>query len=600
MGDPVIHQGHSQAVAVLAPVFLCAVLAVASLTPRPTAADPAEAEGPRLGFVDSVEVNQVDVEVLVTDRKGRRILGLIRDDFEVFEDGQRVEISHFRAPGPRAPGAETGSEPERQEAAMPSPPVAAEPPQHLVLFVDTLSLRPRHRRQLLKTLRSSLSREPASLRLMLVTYDGRLRVRHGFDSSTAEVLAGLAAIERGRMVSPGERGRQVAELADAGAELEAAAGADPLAQESARSRRDSARAELEAVAEGERQEILRTLDVLRQLAFSLGGIPGRKSILYAGDDLTMLPASDLFAAAASAFGEGGGPGEYAASAAQRPDLYRDFKGLVRQANASGVSLYTLTPPSRQHLGDVAIGRVGPPGFQSSIRSEREGRVKEAVCLMSHTTGGRCQAGGTDFSLLVDGTLADLGALYSLGYVPDRRPDGQFHRVQVRVKRRGLGARHREGYVDRSPTDRLRERLSAALWFGAEVDELRARLTFGAQTALERRRRYRVPIEVAVPAEAFVLLPSSDPETLVARGRILVLTAEASGSLTGSEEIPVSFEIDAARLAAGSAGVFSHRLDLDLERGDQQVAIAVWDDLGRRGSFLGRSVAVGAAAGKKSD
>jgi VWFA-related protein len=560
-------------------------------------ADPAAAERPRLGFVDTVEVNQVDLEVLVTDRKGRRILDLSRDDFEVLEDGRPVEITHFRAPGPPRgdgsavePGLEGASEPSTEPATGAA---ADGPSQHLLLFVDTLSLRLRDRRRLLETLQSSLSREPASLRLMLVTYDGRLRVRHGFDSPTAEVLASLAAIRTGRMASPGERGRQVAELADVAAELEAAEGADEYAQESARSRRDSARVELEAIAESERQEILRTLDVLRQLAFSLGGIAGRKSILYAGDDLTMLPASDLFAAAASAFGEESGSAGIGATAAERLDLYHDFKDLVRQANASGVSFYTLTPPSRQHLGDVAQGRVGSPSFQTSIRRDREDRIKEAVCLISHTTGGRCQAGGSDFSLLVDGALEDLDALYSLGYVPDRRPDGEFHRIQVRLKRRGLRVRHREGYVDRSPTDRLRERLSAALWLDAERDELRTQLTFGAQEALPARRRFLVPIEVAVPAEGFVPLPSSDPDVLVARGRILVMTAAANGRLTGSEEIQVSFELDAARRAAGAADVLTHRLELRLERGDQRVAIGVWDELGRRGSFLSRPVAVGA-------
>ena len=571
--------------------LLAALLAVAA---APGAAEePPAAEPARPGFIDTVEVNQVEVEVVVTGRRGRRILDLGRDDFELFEDGRRVEISHFRGPGsveaarrppgPSAPAAGPGE----PELAPPAP----EPPSHLLLFVDTLSLRPRHRRELFEALRKALSREPEGLRLMLVTFDGRLRVRHGFGSATPEVLTTLAKLERGRLSPTGESDRQAAELAAAAAELEAAQGGAQL--EAARARRDSALAEIRASAEAERAEILNKVDLLRQLAFSLGGLAGRKSILYAGDQLTMAPGSDLYAAADSAFGGTGEPGGVGAPSSGRLDLYRDFQGLVLQANATGVSFHTITPPSQQHLGDVTLGSAGPAGFQGAIRREREDRIKEAACLMSNATGGRCQSGGSNPRLLIDATLEDLGSVYSLGYLRDRPSDGRYHRIEVRVKRRGLDTRHREGYVDRTVDDRLRERLAAALRFDAVRDELGVGITIGAQTPLGKRRRFRVPIEVEVPAERLALLPSGDSDVLAASGRILVSTAAPSGRLTGSEEIPFSFEIDAARLAAGAAGVFTHRLDLHLERGEQRVAIGVWDELGGRGSFVSRAIAVGA-------
>ncbi len=540
-----------------------------------------------------MEVHEVSVDVLVTDRKGVRVIGLTRDDFEIFEDGRRVEITAFRAPPPPAPRArERAESPESRGSTEAAPStVAAEPPSHLLVFVDVSSLRPRHRRRLFKALRESLSHEPESLRLMLVTYDGRLRVRHGFGSPRGEVLASLAEIERGRSTSQGEDRRLTQEMAAAAVEL--AAADTPQSLESARSSRDSALSEIQAVAEGERLEILRTLEVLRQLAFSLGGLEGRRSILYAGDNLTMIPASDLYAAGDNAFGDQGGPGGSLATGSRRLDLYRDFKGLVRQANASGVSFNTLTPPSYQHLGGVEQGRLGPVGFESSIRREREDRIKEAVCLMSHTTGGRCQSGGSDFSLLIDGTLEDLGAFYSLGYVPDREPDGEFHRLEVRLERRRLRVRHREGYVDRTASDRLRERLAAALWFDAEEDDLGVELGLEEQRPLGRKGRFLVPIRVTVPTESFALLPTADAEVLAATGRILVLAASSTGRVIATQEIPVSFEVDSSRLAAG-AQPYTHRLELRLEPGSQKVAIGVWDEIGRRGSFVGRAVAVGAS------
>ncbi len=264
---------------------------------------------------------------------------------------------------------------------------------------------------------------------------------------------------------------------------------------------------------------------------------------------------------------------------------------MRQANASGVSFYTLNPPSYQHLGDVTLAELGPPGYESSIQSEKQARVKEAACLMSDTTGGLCQSGGSDFSLLIDDTLEDLGTSYSLGYVPDRPPDGELHKIEVRVKRPGLKTRHREGYVDRTAKDRLRERLAAALWFGAGEDDLGVAVEVEVEQPLEKGR-FLVPVQVTVPAARFTLLPSADPAVLAARGKLLVLAATESGRLTTADELPLSFEVAAAKLAAGTEVIYAHRVDLHLQRGAHKLAIGVWDEVARQGSFLGRTIEVG--------
>lgn len=243
----------------------------------------------------------------------------------------------------------------------------------------------------------------------------------------------------------------------------------------------------------------------------------------------------------------------------------------------------------------AAGQVGRPGYQSAIRSEREDRIKEAACLMSNTTGGRCQAGGTDFSLPIDGALEDLAASYSLGYVPDRARDGNYHRIEVRATRRGLRTRHREGYADRSADDRLRERLAAALWFGAEEDLLGVELAFEEPRPTPGERTFTVPIQVTVPARSFALLPAAAPGVLAARGRILLVHSSASGRSTTTDELPVSFEVAAEKLTDDAQpAVYAHRLELRLRPGDHKLAVGVWDDLARRGSFLGHAVTVGGA------
>jgi len=46
-------------------------------------------------FAETVNVNVVNVDVVAYDRRGRPLSGLGIDDFELFEDGQPVEITNF-------------------------------------------------------------------------------------------------------------------------------------------------------------------------------------------------------------------------------------------------------------------------------------------------------------------------------------------------------------------------------------------------------------------------------------------------------------------------------------------------------------------------
>ena len=54
-----------------------------------------QAPPPKPGFKSGVTV--VEVDVVVTDKSGRPVRGLRREDFEISEDGRPVEIATFSA-----------------------------------------------------------------------------------------------------------------------------------------------------------------------------------------------------------------------------------------------------------------------------------------------------------------------------------------------------------------------------------------------------------------------------------------------------------------------------------------------------------------------
>ncbi|HSN87621.1 MAG TPA: hypothetical protein VL025_12730, partial [Thermoanaerobaculia bacterium] len=71
------------------PGVLAVLVVLAVLSSAPLAAQP--------GFGEVVEVNVVNVDVYVTGKDGKPVAGLGKGDFEVFEDGKRVEITNFEA-----------------------------------------------------------------------------------------------------------------------------------------------------------------------------------------------------------------------------------------------------------------------------------------------------------------------------------------------------------------------------------------------------------------------------------------------------------------------------------------------------------------------
>lgn len=75
-----LEDSHRAAALLLAWLFGC--VAVFGQTPDRT-------------FVESVDVEVIEVDVVVTDRKGRPVRGLGREDFELYADGERIEISNF-------------------------------------------------------------------------------------------------------------------------------------------------------------------------------------------------------------------------------------------------------------------------------------------------------------------------------------------------------------------------------------------------------------------------------------------------------------------------------------------------------------------------
>jgi VWFA-related protein len=184
-------------------ILIAALPLVSVPVPAQEESEPAQAAaetGQDDTYFETVDVTVVNVDVHVTDKKGNPVKDLTIDDFEIYENKRAVPISNFSViEDGRSPTVPAPSPPKDRVAEEPAPPVApqhrlAPVPEdqrlHLVIYVDNFNIRPFNRNRVFRRLReflqSKLSRDD---RVMLVSYDRSLHVRHEF-TSDAQIIAG--------------------------------------------------------------------------------------------------------------------------------------------------------------------------------------------------------------------------------------------------------------------------------------------------------------------------------------------------------------------------------------------------------------------------
>jgi VWFA-related protein len=149
-----------------------------------------------------------------------------------------------------------------------------------------------------------------------------------------------------------------------------------------------------------------SLSALGAIVTHLGGLrEGRKSVVFFSQG---PPLGSL-----------GGPNE---------DRLRE---VLQAANRGNVTIHVVDP---RPLGRAPLGGT------------------DALFRLYNETGGRAIINSNDPSGRLEGIISDASAYYLLGYTPARAfADGKFHRIDVKVKRRGLRVAARRGYW--APTEK---------------------------------------------------------------------------------------------------------------------------------------------------
>lgn len=544
-----------------------------------------------LTFFEPVEVRLVNVDVHVTGPDGRAVPGLTLADFELLEDGRPVEITHF-ATVSEAMDSDTAHKAQLEPTELSGPELS------LVVFLDESSISPRQYRTTIDHLREFLAADlPATLRLMLVTFEDRATVRLPLTDDPSRVVSVLDEIAQDfdpRLSS--ERDRILRDLQKTAGALGPAANSQSMAAASSfeqptRESRPSSRETSEervykqlafearqyvptirAFAASQRRSTERLLGELEMLVRSLSVVSGRKAVLFVSGGLEAQPGEGLFLAWERAFPEIARQMQVtAADEGKMNDVRPNIKRLVGSANLHRVSFYAVSDSDRTASGSSAEAF----GVTRGRDIEQTMADQSGLLAISRATSGRLLLSSPGLADSLGDVVHEMGSGYSLGYSPGHPAGGQHHTLSVRVHRQGLDVRHREGYLHSPSTNRIVDRTLAAAMHGVTNNPLGVSVEMEEVGPPRADGGYLVPVLVKVPIARLMLRPEGDRQT----GQItaLVMVRGAKGlSEPQSWRYPISVTNDQMMEALGSqAGLVLH---LVMGKGTQWIAVGVRDDV----------------------
>ena len=355
-------------------------------------------------FRDTVRVGVVNVEVRVTDKKGNPITDLELEDFELFEDGVAVDITHFsritgNPPGP-APDRPGGTDPN---AAVPTlaahtgeaaTPVAD--PLWLVIYVDSLALRQFERNRALEHLSAFVGDYLAEgTQVMVASFNRSLSVLQQFTTDTVAVAAALDRIQD--VPSTGARHDSARWKILSRVDVE-----------------DTSRDAVNVVrphADEVGHETNLTINTLETMIGMLAGLPGRKAILYAGGGLSRIGAGDLFYAVEHKFKDG-----HALYHMMNYDYSTRYEQLGEIANARGVALHMLDAAGLRGIAATSMegDRLETVEILSAIDMDIRSNLQEPLQQLADLTGGSTIRNRNDALPALQDLAADLQSYYSPG------------------------------------------------------------------------------------------------------------------------------------------------------------------------------------------
>ena len=150
--------------------------------------------GAQQKLVESIEVRVTNVDVVVTDKKGNPIVGLTKDDFEIYENGKLQPITNFYEVRPPSVNTVAGM-PAANEMAETTLAPAEVRQRRIIFFIDNQSLEPLRRNEVFASIDKFFDKlfQPGDQAMVVTWYHG-LRMVSPFTDDAGRLHGALKKI----------------------------------------------------------------------------------------------------------------------------------------------------------------------------------------------------------------------------------------------------------------------------------------------------------------------------------------------------------------------------------------------------------------------
>ncbi|HVE73159.1 MAG TPA: VWA domain-containing protein [Thermoanaerobaculia bacterium] len=545
-------------------VLVVAALAVPVLAQR----KPAEPEQPRL--VENIDVRIINVDVVVTDRKGNFVPNLKPEDFTILENGVAKPISNFYevqgSVAKNVVGEAPVAPPPTASPALAAKTVPENMKRRIIFYVDNLSLSPFNRNRVFTEMKDFVKTvmRPGD-EAMIATYNRSMKVRVPFTPDTNALLTMIDGLAR-------ESGLGVAHKSE-------------RRQTEERIRESSSYTDAISVARSYassvEHDLRQSTSSINALMSTLAGVEGKKILVLTSEGFPMQPGREMFYFIDEMARE---KGWQATGSTMLEGMTYDGSNLIQSiaktANANNITLYTVHAAGLTGGTEMSAEHARP--ISSSVSQAASSNTTESMMLMAEMTGGVASVQTNNFNAAFDRIQSDLESYYSLGYrAGTERVDRQRY-LQVKVKNREYRVRNRRTFVEKSMYAEMNDRVVANLLYRVKDNDLGILARVGTPVPTEDGY-FHVPVDVQIPMQALTLLPQGESD-YVGGFDVYVVVANKDNDMSDVARKSHQVRVPTAQIKNISGKFYTYTLELLMERGLNRISVGVVDQISNTAGF----------------
>lgn len=381
-----------------------------------------------------ISTNLIQVDVTVTDKSGKIVTDLKPEEFEVYENGKKQNITNFSFISVVKPTENKSPQTAKKDTnTIPLPPVKLKVEQvrrTYALVVDDLGLNFGNISWIRQALRKFINEQMQEGDLVAIIRTGSgIGAMQSFTSDKRQLLA---AIDKIKWNSYGRSG------------IGTFTPIEPSLKEDLAGTQKSDGSVSNPQGDKEDKEFQKQVEEFRNDNFSVGTLGALSYIIRGMQELPGRKAIMLFSEGFTLTTDG------------KPNRVLDaMRILADMANRSSVVIYTLDPRGLQVPGmanaDDRILKI----FDSSATQQLADREtsfldsQQSLRYLANETGGFSFINQNYVDVGLKQAVDDQSSYYLLGYQPDDETfdpkKAKFNKLEVKVTRPGLKVRYRSGF-----------------------------------------------------------------------------------------------------------------------------------------------------------